>query len=384
MAQPSKEPASGSGALTAPPLEATDLLALQEALVEATPVTLRRGAVIEGTVVRVDRDGILVDIGLKYEGIIAGHEAQQLIAEGRVRVGDQVLVYVVQPENAEGQAVLSLKRARAEHGWRLLQRLAEEGQTLEAEVVDYNKGGLIVDAAGVRGFVPLSQVASIRHDGQSEEEIRAQLAALVGRTLRLKVLEVNRKRNRVILSERVARQEERAQRKEELLATLQPGEVRTGRVTSLCSFGAFVDIGGADGLVHLSELSWVPVNHPSEVVQVGDTVTVVVLAVDREKKKIALSLRRAQPEPWTRVAEKYRPGDLVTAVITRLTTFGAFARIPDGVEGLIHISELSTAHVTHPSKVVKEGDVVTARILRIEPERRRLGLSLRDVPRTGE
>jgi len=341
--------------------------------------TLQRGDVVEGVVVSADRDGVLVDIGTKSEGMVPAGEAQSLIDHGEIRVGEEVLVYVVQPEDQDGHVVLSVNRARAERGWRTMQHLFEDGQIFEAEVIDHNKGGLIVNADGVRGFIPLSQVAGVRLDGSSEDEVHEKLASMVGQTIPVKVLEINRRRNRLILSERQAVQERRGLRKEQLINELKEGEVRHGRVSSLCDFGAFVDLGGADGLVHLSELTWRQVSHPREVLQVGQEVDVYVLNVDRDKKKIALSLRRLQPEPWTTIAERFSPGDVVQGTITKLATFGAFARVEDGIEGLIHISELGESHIVHPRNVVKEGDRVTLRVLRVEPERRRLALSLRQA-----
>ena len=341
--------------------------------------TLQRGDVVEGVVVSADRDGILVDVGTKSEGMVPTGEAQSLLDHDEVHVGEEILVYVVQPEDQDGRVVLSVNRARAERGWRTMQHLFEDGSIFEAEVIDHNKGGLIVNADGVRGFIPLSQVAGVRLDGSTEDEVRDKLASMVGQTIPVKVLEINRRRNRLILSERQAVQERRGLRKEQLINELKEGEVRHGRVSSLCDFGAFVDLGGADGLVHLSELAWRQVSHPREVLQVGQEVDVYVLNVDREKKKIALSLRRLQPEPWTTIAERYSPGDVVEGTITKLATFGAFARVEDGIEGLIHISELGDGHIVHPRNVVKEGDKVTLRVLRVEPERRRLALSLRQV-----
>ncbi|HUE75943.1 MAG TPA: S1 RNA-binding domain-containing protein [Chloroflexota bacterium] len=342
--------------------------------------TPRTGEVIDGIVVSVDRDGILVDVGRKSEGLIPAHEALSLLQEGEApEVGEQVLVYVVHPENQDGHVVLSLNRARSERGWRTVQHLADDGSIFEAEVVDFNRGGLIVAIDGVRGFVPMSQIVSLRHDEGGSEAIEDRLQAMIGQRLWLKIIEFNRRRNRLILSERVASQERRSVRKDELLEELKEGEVRRGRVSSICEFGAFVDVGGADGLVHLSELSWSPVQNPEEIVRVGDEIDVMVLNVNRERKKIALSIRRTQPEPWARIAEKYQPGDIVTGTVTKLTTFGAFARIEDGVEGLIHISEMGAGHIVHPRNAVTEGETRRMRILRVEPERRRLGLSLRDI-----
>lgn len=340
----------------------------------------QRGSIVEGSVVRMDRDGILVDIHMKSEGIIPPAEAQRAMADPRfnVKIGDTILVYVVQPENQEGQVVLSFDRARNERGWRSAQRYHDDNVTIECDVVDFNKGGLIVDVDGVRGFVPISQVASLRQSS-NPEETEERLKGLVRNKIALKVLEINRRRNRLILSERAAMQERRSLRKDQLLQELAEGQVRHGRVSSLCEFGAFVDLGGADGLVHLSELSWSAVKTPSEVVKVNDEVDVVVLSVDRDKKKIALSLRRVQPEPWSRVTDTYHVGDVVKARITKLANFGAFARLEDGIEGLIHISELSDSHITHPKQLVKEDDELTVKIIRIEPDRRRLGLSLKQA-----
>jgi len=301
-----------------------------------------------------------------------------------IRVGSDILVYVLQTENADGQAVLSLDRARTERGWRTLQRQHEADEVLDVQVVDYNKGGLIVLVDGVRGFIPSSQVVEIRGD-DPEEVSEAKLRGMQGRTLRAKIIEVNRRRNRLILSERQAMQEWRSEQKERLLQELQPGQIRRGRVASLATFGAFVDLGGADGLVHLSELSWERIDHPRQVLSVGDEVDVYVLSVDHDNKKIALSLRRAQPEPWSKIEAKYEPGQLVTGEVTKLASFGAFARVEDGIEGLIHVSELDDERrVTHPREVVREGDLLTVKIVRIEPERRRLGLSLKQARAQGD
>jgi small subunit ribosomal protein S1 len=281
----------------------------------------------------------------------------------------------VQPENQEGHAVVSIDRARQEKSWRRLQELHEANEVIEAEVTNYNKGGLLVNLDGVRGFVPASQVTEIR--GGDEASKQADMARLIGSSLPLKVIEINRHRNRLILSERQAVQERRDVMKERLIEELSEGEVRKGRVSSICDFGAFVDIGGADGLVHLSELSWSRVRHPSEVLRVGQEVDVYVLGINAQEKKIALSIKRTQAEPWSRVATAYEVGQLVRGTVTQLANFGAFARIEDGIEGLIHVSELVDDRVTHPKQVVSEGEDLLLRIIRIDPQRRRMGLSLR-------
>ena len=246
---------------------------------------------------------------------------------------------------------------------------------IEAEVSNYNKGGLLVNLDGVRGFVPASQVTEIR--GGDDASKQADMARLVGNKLSLKIIEINRHRNRLILSERQAVQERRDAMKERLIQEIHEGETRKGRVASIADFGAFVDIGGADGLVHLSELSWSRIKHPSEVLRVGDEVDVYVLGINANEKKIALSIKRTQREPWSQVAEKYQVGQLIRGTITQLANFGAFARIEDGVEGLIHVSELSDDRITHPRQLVREGDTLPLRIIRIDPQRRRIGLSLR-------
>lgn len=338
---------------------------------------LNYGDVIEGQIMHVDRDEMLVDIGSKSEGVIPAREFSSLSEDERAHLslGDRILVFVVQSENQEGQAVLSIDRARQEKSWRRLQEIYEAGEIIDAEVTNYNKGGLLVNLDGVRGFVPASQVTEIR--GGDEGSKQADMARLIGSKLSLKIIEINRHRNRLILSERQALQERRDVMKERLIEELREGETRRGRVTSITDFGAFVDIGGADGLVHLSELSWSRVKHPSEVLRVGEEVDVYVLGINAEEKKIALSIKRTQPEPWSRVALKYEVGQLVRGTVTQLANFGAFARIEDGIEGLIHVSELSEQRIGHPRQVVSEGQDLILRIIRIDPARRRMGLSLR-------
>ncbi len=345
---------------------------------------LRRGDIIDGVVMRVDRDSILVDISGKTEGVIPAPEMRSLSQEElqEMQVGDGILVYVLQPENHEGQVVLSLDRATGERGWRSLQQRFDAGEIFDAEVVGYNKGGLLVSVDGVRGFVPTSQVVGLR--GEREEnaedaESDERFAPWIGRTLRLKIIEINRRRNRLILSERAAAQEWRQLQKDRLLAELREGELATGTVTSIRPFGVFVDLGGADGLIHLSELTWSRNQGPEEVVKVGEEVEVFILRIDQENKKIALSLRRAKPEAWDSVVDKYQVGQLIHGTITKLTNFGAFAHIDGPVEGLIHISELADRRITHPKEVVKEGDVLTLKVVRIERERHRLGLSLKQA-----
>lgn len=339
--------------------------------------TLKYGDVLEGTIMHVDRDELLVDIGSKAEGIVPSKEYSSLSSEEKeaIQVGDTLLVFVVQAENNEGHPVVSIDRAKQEKSWRKLQEIHEANDVIEAEVVNYNKGGLLVNLDGVRGFVPASQVSEIR--GGDESSKQADMARLISTKLPLKVIEINRHRNRLILSERQAVQERRDAMKENLIKELTEGEVRTGKVSSICDFGAFVDIGGADGLVHLSELSWSRVRHPNELLKIGQEVQVYVLGINPNEKKIALSIKRTQAEPWSRVENSYEVGQLVRGTVTQLANFGAFARIEDGIEGLIHVSELADERIQHPKQVVQEGQDLILRIIRIDPQRRRMGLSLR-------
>jgi small subunit ribosomal protein S1 len=347
---------------------------------------LRRGEIVEGVVVGTDRDGILVDIGAKSEGVVPPHEMHCLQPDGpsRLRPGDKVLVFILQPESQEGQIILSLDRARGERGWRVLQDYMDANQSFEGYVTGSNKGGLLVNVEGVNAFVPLSQIVA-GPDRGSPEATQKALSEWVGKSITLKVIELNRRRNRAILSERSAVQEKRAADRERLLQELQEGDVRTGRVTSIRDFGIFVDIGGADGLVHLSELSWERTpRSPGEIFRVGDEVPVYVLKVDNDSKKIALSVRRAQPERWEEIVSRYREGQVVPGQVTKLAPFGAFVRLEGPIEGLIHISELVDRRITHPREVVQEGDVAPVKIVRIEYDRHRLGLSLRQARAAAE
>jgi small subunit ribosomal protein S1 len=287
----------------------------------------------------------------------------------------------MQPETSDGDVLLSLDRARGERGWRQLQTLFESGESFEGEVTGFNKGGLLVNVEGVAAFVPLSQLVGLRPE---RSETGAGLQGAVGQTLRLKVIELNRRRNRVILSERGALQEWRSQQKDRLLDELQEGEIRKGRISSIRNFGVFVDLGGADGLVHLSEISWDRTKAPEELFNLGDEVDVYVMKVDTERKKIALSIRRAQPAHWDGIVDKYQVGEVVPGIVTKLATFGAFARIEGPVEGLIHVSELVDRRIAHSQEAVREGDVLPLKIIRIERDRHRLGLSLKQARDQGE
>lgn len=356
---------------------------MQDWLDSATELrNLRKGEVIEGAVMGIQRDGVLVDLGAKSEGLIPANEMHSMGADpmSKVAVGDKILVFIMQPEADEGPVMLSVDKARGERGWRVLQQRFEDAEAFEAEVTGHNKGGLLVNVEGVHAFVPLSQVVGVR----PEQEGEGGLASAVGKQLRLKVIEINRRRNRVILSERAALQEWRSQQKDRLLSELREGEIRKGRVSSVRSFGVFIDLGGADGLAHLSEVSWDRNKSPEEMYRIGDEVDVFVMKVDPDTKKIALSLRRAQPEAWDEIVDKYQVGRVVPGMVTKLVTFGAFARIEGPVEGLIHVSELVDRRIAHPKEVVREGDLLPLKIVRIERDRHRLGLSLRDAREEGE
>jgi small subunit ribosomal protein S1 len=350
-----------------------------QSLIEATEhgfQALRRGQIISGIIVCVDQEGVLVDIGLKSEAVVPNREVYGENEEPYpLTVGQEVLVQVLQPDSPQGP-IVSLRRARREQAWRMVEQLAASEGMLEATVVEENKGGVIVDVQGLRGFVPFSQLVSIRPSSRENGE---KVATARGRRLTLKVVDANQRANRLILSERAADQELRARRRAALLQELQPGQIRRGRVTNVTTFGAFVDLGGADGLIHVSELSYERVTDARDVLQVGQEIEVYVIDVWPEEQKIALSRKRAMPDPWNTVPLRYQRGQVVSATITRLTKFGAFAQIEPGVEGLIHLSELDVVTPRTPGEVVHEGQVVELKIVHIDPARRRLGLSLRQV-----
>ena len=348
--------------------------------------SLKHGDVVEGTVVRIDKDEILVDIGAKSEGVVSNRELYGRNAEvqPQLNIGDQVLVYVLQPESQEGHAVLSLRRAGLERKWRSMQEQLDAGAIIEAPVIDHNKGGLIVDC-GIRGFVPISQIVDFPRRPQNEQprdaaqEIAEKLQPYVGRKLRLKILEVNRKANRLILSEKVALYEERREKRDELFSSLQVGQKVTGTVRSIAPFGVFIDLGGIDGLVHKSELSWNKVNNPEAGYKIGEEVEAEVIDVNHERGRISLSIRRLQPDPWHSSVADLKVGDIVDGTVTKIVNFGAFVRVRDGLEGLIHISELSHQRIAHPGDVVHEGQHLKLKVISLESERHRLGLSLKQA-----
>ena len=344
----------------------------------AQPSHLRRGEIVEGMVMGSSPDGLIVDVGTKTEAVIPQSEMLSLGQDGatKLKAGDTVKVMVLQPSSAEGHAIVSLDRARGEEGWDTLAVRYESGEIFDAQVTGHNRGGILVNVDGVNAFVPLSQVDSVRRD---DPDAANALASLVGQSVRLKVIELNRKRNRVILSERAAMAEQRKEQKDKVLDDLEEGSIRVGRVSSITDFGVFVDLGGADGLAHMTELTWERGKKAKDLYNVGDEVQAYILKVDRETKKISLSLKRAQPEKWDTTVNRFVIGQILIGRVTKLMAFGAFVRLDGPVEGLIHISELSNRRIQHPKDVVKEGDIVPVKLVRIEKDRHRLGLSLRQA-----
>jgi small subunit ribosomal protein S1 len=355
-----------------------------ESLLEEQGLSLdfpSQGEIRQGFIATIRDSEILVSVGTKSEGVISGRELEQIPADIRsaFHIGQEIPVFVVAPEDSNGNVVLSFMRAREEKDWEIVDELLASGQAFDSKVIGYNKGGLIVPIGSLRGFVPASQISLSRRTSSGNESPEQRWGKMVGEPMSVRVIEVDRERRRLILSERMALQETRESLKDRLLDELQEGTVRSGRVTSLADFGAFVNIEGADGLVHLSEISWERIAHPNEVLKVGQEVKVKVISVDRERKRIGLSIRQLQDDPWTQKVSHLKEGMLVEGTITHLTKFGAFARLGDDLEGLVHVSELSEQRVTHPKEVVHEGEVLTLRVIRIDSERRRIGLSLRKV-----
>jgi len=344
---------------------------------------IRRGVIIEGTVAATSPTEVQVDLGEGVIGTVASRELERMdrTALEALEIGSPVRVYILRTQGPDGQPVLSLARAEEEHNWQMAVEHHESQQVYFSKVAGYNKGGLIVRFGKVRGFVPASQVSRERQRRAVGESPEERWGGMVGEDIAVKVVEIDRARNRLILSERAAAREWREKQKSRLLDELAVGEIRKGRVISLADFGAFIDLGGADGLVHLTELSWSHVTHPREILEVGQEVEAQVISVDRERKRIGLSLKRQENDPWQQVVRNYEVHQLVQATVTKLTKFGAFARLVDApeIEGLIHISELADYRVSHPREVVLVGDVLTLRIVKIDADQRRLGLSLRQV-----
>ena len=338
---------------------------------------LRPGEVVEGVIASVTGDEVLVDLGGRSAGVLSAREAT---GEGvSVAPGERVIAAVVQPEGPDGRAVLSLRRARNRRQWGRMAELQKTGELIDAHVVDANRGGLVVDV-GLRGFVPLSQLVAVGNIATGEQGgVPDALRAYVGKRIPLKVIEADQKRDRLILSEKAAAQTVRRRRKEEASHQLHEGDVLDGTVSSVTTFGLFVDVGVADGLVHRSEITWQKGIEPTTLYKPGDHVRVVVTGIDQERGRISLSIKRLEEDPWARAMREMRVGDEVEAMVTRVMPYGAFARVPVGIEGLIHVSEIASRRIASPAEVVHAGDVARVRVVAIDPERRRLSLSMRQA-----
>jgi small subunit ribosomal protein S1 len=339
---------------------------------DATFREIEEGEVVTGHVVRIDKDEVLVDIGYKSEGVIPSNELsirKAVDPKDEVHLGEEVDAIVLTKEDQDGRLIMSKKRARFEKAWRRIETAAESGEPVEGTVIEVVKGGLIIDL-GVRGFLPASLV-DIRRVPNLDEYL--------GTKIETKVIELNRSRNNVVLSRRAVLEEERKEVRQQILDRLQPGLVVEGQISNIVDFGAFVDLDGIDGLIHISELSWSHVNHPSEILNIGDTVQVKVLDIDRDRQRISLGLKQTQEDPWQRIIDTYNIGDELAGTVTKVVTFGAFVEILNGVEGLVHISELAGHHVESPREVVHPGDEIRIKILEIDSERRRLSLSAKRV-----
>ncbi|MCL4247334.1 MAG: S1 RNA-binding domain-containing protein [Anaerolineae bacterium] len=343
----------------------------------------KRGDLVDATITSTSPLQVAVDLGEGVQGIITSHELEKMTRQAleALKPGESIKVFVVNPRDPSGNAVVSLNRAIEEMDWQRAEEFRQSQAPYETRVAGYNKGGLIVRFGRVRGFVPQSQLNPERRRGEDEETPEQRWGKMVNEAITVKVMEVDRSRNRLILSERMAAREAREKRKEALVNELTVGEVRTGRVVSLEDFGAFVDVGGAEGLVHLTEVTWQHITHPREVLKVGQEVAVEVISIDREQKRIGLSMKRQSPDPWDTIAIDYEIGQLVQGTVTKLTKFGAFVQLVDvpEIEGLVHISELSDRRVNTPREVVQEGDKLTLRVVKIDVKERRLGLSLKKV-----
>ena len=356
------------------PVAVNDIGSTEEILaaVDETIKYFDDGDIVEGTVVKVDRDEVLLDIGYKTEGVILARELSikhDVDPDEIVSVGDEIEALVLQKEDKEGRLLLSKKRAQYERAWGTIERVKEEDGVVTGSVIEVVKGGLILDI-GLRGFLPASLVEMRR--------VR-DLQPYVGRELEAKIIELDKNRNNVVLSRRAYLEQTQSEVRTNFLQTLQKGQVRTGVVSSIVNFGAFVDLGGVDGLVHVSELSWKHIDHPSEVVEVGNEVTVEVLDVDFDRERVSLSLKATQEDPWQAFARTHAIGQVVPGKVTKLVPFGAFVRVEDGIEGLVHISELAQRHVEVPEQVAKVGDEVFVKVIDIDLERRRISLSLKQA-----
>lgn len=355
--------------------EEMDFLAMLEESLSVEQPT--RGDIAIGTILAIDSMGMLVDLGMKRDGIVPRSDLERL-GEMNYKVGDEIPVMIVRTEDEEGNMIVSATKAKQNEDWLRAEEMMANEEIYTGVVADANRGGLIVPFGELRGFVPASHVVDLAR-GLNEDERKDNLSSLVGQTISVKIIEVNRRRRRLVLSQREAQREMRDARKDNLLETLQEGEVRRGVVSGLRDFGAFVDLGGADGLIHISELAWHRVKHPRELLNVGDEVEVYVLRLDHEGRRIGLSLKRLQPNPWTQVDDLYHVGQVVEGTISRVTQFGAFVSLEPGIEALLHASQISDPPPADPTLLLHEGQVIQARVISIESHRQRLGLTIRDM-----
>ncbi len=338
------------------------------------------GDIREAEILLIDPNQIVVDMGVKRDGIVPLTDLERLdpAVLKSLRVGDHVPVYILSPNDLDGNLLVSLNLGLQGQDWESARKLMESGDLVEAEITGYNKGGLLVRFGRLEGFVPVSHCVDIPQ-GLPQQDRREAMEAMIGQTIGLKVIEVNQRRRRLILSQREAQREWRSNQKQRLLDELKVGDVVHGRVTGIRDFGVFVDIGGADGLIHVSELAWHRVPHPADVVSIGEEIDVCVLELNHEQERIALSLRRTRPDPWDIVLEKYEVGQIVEGTVGNVVDFGAFVVLDDGVEGLLHITEMDEGTLSEPHSYVQRGDRVTMKIVRIEPDRKRIGFTQRGL-----
>lgn len=351
------------------------LTLLEESFAVEMPV---RGDIVTGTILAMDNMGLLVDLGMKRDGVVPRNDLERLGDDVNYEIGDEIPVMIIRTEDSDGNMIVSVAQAKQNEDWLKAEELMNQSDIWNGVVADANRGGLIVPFGNLRGFVPASHVVELPR-GLNEDDRKDHLHDLIGQPITCKVIEVNRRRRRLVLSQREAQREMRDALKDELLDELKEGDIREGTVSGLRDFGAFVDLGGADGLIHISELAWHRVKHPREILNVGDKIDVYVLRLDQEGRRIGLSLKRLQPNPWSQVDELYHVGQLVEGTISRVTQFGAFVSLDPGIEALLHASQIADPAPANPAELLSEGMTITARIISIEPHRQRLGLSVRDV-----
>lgn len=342
-----------------------------------------RGDIREGVIISVRPDEVLVDIGAKEDAIVSTMDLQRMSQQERreLIVGKHIFVYVTRNEDRDGELIVSINLARAYADWQLAEQLMASNDPVQCQITSGNKGGLVCNWRGLQGFIPLSQISGLT---QREGTAQDALSAFINNELTVKIIEVNRRRRRLIMSERAARRESRVAQREQLLSEIVEGQVRIGTISSLRDFGAFIDLGGVDGLVHISEISWSRVQHPSEVLHIGQQVQVMVLRIESDRQRIGLSIKRTLPDPWVALGDKYHTGQLVDGVVTRVVDFGAFVEVESGIEGLVHQSELAEGTYGTPGNIVNVGDKVAALVLMVSPESHHLSLSLRQAKEAGE